>query len=893
REMLLNFQSIVERMSTDCKGKAWVACTAQQSLDELAGNISDLDVKDEFGKILGRFDTRISLESTDAAYITQRRVLEKNSRGIDVLQKMFKEKRDAIEMQFKTNHDLFRGFEGEDDFYLSYPFVPYQFRLISHVFDAFQNLNYVIREVKDNERSVLGITHYTARENATRELGYFMPFDAFYNHQFSSNMQNRGRKAIEPAMSLSFVKRDPFAQRVVKALFMVSNLSDPIRQTFPANIDNLALLMMDRLDQNKLDLQHKIKDVLDHLLDESVIREEKGSYFFFKEDEIEVTNEINNTVVNSEDRLQEFFDLISPMFNVNQKVRMQNTDFSVGYNVDDKQFIRGNHAGITFVVFETRDADQIRLANPDNRLLACINEWLGKEEALRKDFTRYLKTVKYLKSHSDGAMGQRMETLNNFRTRNNRLKDKIKANFQKHLPVTRYVSGQSIIDASDISGSTPAERHRNAVEKHLSRIFRHMKLADSYAATNQELRDKLKGPQQKSFDNTLSQAEEMVENEILNLGNEATVADLVNKFSQPPFGWKDVAVIDILTCLNFKRKRSLEFKNNSLSPLEFADKAFSNAERGSCVVRSLSGPGQEEINQAIKDFREIFNENIREDTDFEKVIAAMKQKMDSFKGNFASLENDYYGKFPPGIHMHTVNDKLRNIVEIRNPEIFFSTLKKEVPELKLCYETAKTMEGWLDRSAKEYKQSMDFIRHNASNFHSLENGCEEKARILTDFLEDTVPWENFRPVLKAIEEFKTVLKERMNSLRQETLNKYKAIYDELEKKCEAENLAEDPAYYAPRKEILARIEKQESITELENTLYKADKFYDDAWQKLAEASNRKKAEEGKKVKPTVSFKPVNGRKLELKSEEDVEIFIEEEKKALLKLISENKIVVIN
>jgi hypothetical protein len=327
--------------------------------------------------------------------------------------------------------------------------------------------------------------------------------------------------------------------------------------------------------------------------------------------------------------------------------------------------------------------------------------------------------------------------------------------------------------------------------------------------------------------------------------------------------------------------------------LEFADKAFSNAERGSCVVRSLSGPGQEEINQAIKDFREIFNENIRENTDFEKVIAAMKQKMDSFRVNFSGLENDYYGKFPPGIHMHIVNEQLRKIGEIRNPENFFSTLSKELTDLKLRYETAKTMEGWLDRSAKEYKQSMEFIRHNASNFHSIENGWEEKARILTDFLKDTTPWENFRPVLKAIEEFKAVLNEKVKSLRQETLKKYREIYEGLEKKCGEENLAEDPAYYTPREEILARIEKQESITELENTLYKADKFYDDAWQKLVDASNRKKAEEGKKVKSTVRFKPVNGRKLELKSEADVETFIEEEKKALLKLISENKIVVIN
>jgi len=33
--------------------------------------------------------------------------------------------------------------------------------------------------------------------------------------------------------------------------------------TFPSNVDNLCILMMDTLDQNKLQLQTKIKEVLD------------------------------------------------------------------------------------------------------------------------------------------------------------------------------------------------------------------------------------------------------------------------------------------------------------------------------------------------------------------------------------------------------------------------------------------------------------------------------------------------------------------------------------------------------------------------------------------------------------------------------------------------------
>ena len=45
--------------------------------------------KDQFGKILGRFDTKISLQSQDAAYITKKRILDKNSNGIGELKSFY------------------------------------------------------------------------------------------------------------------------------------------------------------------------------------------------------------------------------------------------------------------------------------------------------------------------------------------------------------------------------------------------------------------------------------------------------------------------------------------------------------------------------------------------------------------------------------------------------------------------------------------------------------------------------------------------------------------------------------------------------------------------------------------------------------------------------------
>ena len=197
----------------------------------------------------------------------------------------------------------------------------------------------VIKEVKDNERSVLGITHFTAKEHAEEEVGGFMPFDAFYNKQFHTNLTNRGAKAIQNALELPYVKNNEFAERVVKVLFMISNLLENQRQTFPSNIENLAVLLMNKIDQNKMQLQKDIDTVLSKLVEESIIREEKGSFFFFNEDEMDVQNLIKNQTIILEDRLTCFDEFFRPLVKIGAKVSFGQNDFKLAYAIERKDFL--------------------------------------------------------------------------------------------------------------------------------------------------------------------------------------------------------------------------------------------------------------------------------------------------------------------------------------------------------------------------------------------------------------------------------------------------------------------------------------------------------------------------------------------------------------------------
>ncbi|MFO8070103.1 MAG: hypothetical protein R6U02_09060, partial [Alkalibacterium sp.] len=503
--------------------------------ENLTQGVGSDDIKDEFGKILGRFDpeyNRISLESTDAAYITQKRVLEKNASGAVELSKLYRSNQDAIELQFKLNHDLYKGYETEEDFILAYPFVPYQFRLISNVFESFQNRGYVIKEVKDNERSILGITHYTAKVYASeKEVGQFVPFDAFFNNQFTSNLQHAGSRAIDPALSLDYVKNNEFAARIVKTLFLVSNLSDKVQQTFPPNVDNLVILIMKKVDENRLELQQKVGEVLDNLIKESIIREEDGNYYFFNEDEIDVTNEIKNTVPGFDKKLEELGKLVLPSLNASKKFSFRNNDFSISLFVDEKNFFRGSDAEVRLNLFDNKKPAEIALGNRNDTLVFCLNTWYNSDNEFKRDFDRYIKTVDYLIRNSDYATGQRRETLDNFRTRNNTLKDQLEKKLKEEFLSCDMVSGASVIDASRITGSIPREKYNRALDLHFSHIYKHIELSESYVNTASALRQKLSADSsQTSFDTTPTEAEGLINDFISSSGNEITVSGDAAKY---------------------------------------------------------------------------------------------------------------------------------------------------------------------------------------------------------------------------------------------------------------------------------------------------------------------------------------------------------------------------
>jgi len=830
KDVLLNLQTIVEEVSTQLKAKVWVALTAQQTLEEVVDRFDNSNKSDEFGKILGRFDTRISLESNDASFITRKRVLDKNAAGTKVLNDLYRTKQDFIQHQFKLSHDLYKGYQDAEDFILSYPFVPYQFRLIADVFSAFQQMNYVITEVKNNERSVIGITHYTTKQHAGEGVGLFMGFDYFFNELFRNNLTHIGRRIIDRALSLTYVKSNPFAQRVVNTLFMISNLEDSVLMTFPPNIDNLTVLLMTELDQNKAALQKQIKEVIERLIEESIIREENGKFYFYSEDEIQVTNMIKSTKPTLDDRLSIVDDLLRPVLRVESKYSLDQNDVRIGYSIDDKEFFRNGDIKVNIMLIDQQSVEDKSVNAISNDLYICMNEWYNRDEAFKKDLMWYTQSIVYFKNNSAAATGEREKTLQITKQRNDTLKGKISFKLIEKFSEARFISQQQIFDPSAITGSFPKDRFSNMLRFHLDRVYRFMKLAAPYARTAAELRSRVANAIQSDM-GELPGAEAKLEEVIASNGNECSIDDLVRHFSKIPFGWKDVAIIDMVIMLNARKLRDLEYKTTPrFAPKDFVEKAITTSERSSCWVKAVGSLDAALVASATKAYGEIFKKTTTSlSSDGFKLNDQLQVSFTEIANEYKALQDTYYHIYPFGEVFKQLNDIIHSWIAIRDPQRLFRELTDSEVLAKELRDKAEKIRQFINASLPKYDEIKSFITTNEQNIKYLDALDQAKASEVHAFFLKPEPASEFRVVVKQYEEIKKALNDLVQTLKKEATEKYTELF-KLLKETASNNDVEYSDY--KRDGTLRNLASISNIPQLQFEISNVDTFKSDEIERI-------------------------------------------------------------
>lgn len=338
-KLMLNLQTVTEDLGTACQGRVWVVVTSQQDIDAIA---KDMGLRsNDFSKIQGRFDTRLSLSSANVDEVIKKRILAKKPTPQQALTLLYEQKTTIIKNLIVFNDEAEKKlYAGDKDFADVYPFVPYQFNLLASVLTSIRTHGASGKHLSEGERSMIALFKESAMKLMNKEMGAIIPFNVFYDalHQFLDH-SHKGViiRAQDNACINPDSEEDCFNVNVLKTLFMIKYVDQ-----IAANIDNITSLMIDNIDIDRINLKKKVEEALKVLVRQMLIQKNGDIYVFLTDEEQEINREIEGQNVEMAEVLSKVSELIFEDLFSDKKYRYP--AFSGRYNfafnqvVDDRPY---------------------------------------------------------------------------------------------------------------------------------------------------------------------------------------------------------------------------------------------------------------------------------------------------------------------------------------------------------------------------------------------------------------------------------------------------------------------------------------------------------------------------------------------------------------------------
>ena len=900
--LLLQLQEIVTRLHETCEDKVWVGCTAQQDLTEILSACNISSTTEDYGKIMGRFEVKVSLEGTQPEYITQKRILEKNGVGMSELDKLYTVKRTAIDTQFQLPTG-YEAFASKDKFVDFYPFVPYQFRLIKQVFQAFRDRGYVEKEVKGNERSVIKVTHATARDHMNDNIGDFIPFDAFYNATFKGSLMASGQRAISNANAIiAQYPRDPeFGRRVVDVLFMICNLKDDEKLAFPATVDNITTLLMKDVDAQKVTLKNDVQKVLDFLKQNNVIRiltEEESHntaevWAFYTEDESEVARQIVGIPVDNNTLAEQLRDIFQSYTSPANRETHHTARLSVGGTVMGKNFLANNaDIQIEFVVqADGQSAAQYALKNPDNRLCFLMAEQFEENQNLRDDLFEYCKVQKFLRDNS-ASTEERKRTMEEFRRRAAELfRKKIEQQFHKIFDECTIVSGQAIVN--DIATKGEA-RYKEAMRRHLERIYIYAHCADVAPNSADILKQKiLRNINPGEYDMIpLSEAEQQVEQYLKRQFREVPLSDVVSYFQKAPYGWSEPATIYFCNELVRRHLREFAYNGQAVDRKLIANNILSD--RSSFSIKEASAIPQQDVNDFLAAWKYIFNDtSVLSGLDTIELAKQCQSKLDSLYVRMTNVFGNI-AQYPFAETLKELMPTVNEWKEIRDNAAFFKKVVADKEQSKVLMDKWKQILQFHDDQLDKYKGYIEFVQKSQYDFPELPQDSQAAVDSLREILTESWPIDKMPAYKKLTQEVKFKIGERVKELKQQIAANYDETINTLNKVASEVKAVGYVANVKAKESAMA----PDSIMALKPNL-DTQQFYESEFKRIMSLVPQpsKPDNPGDPTPPSptpkthlVSLKTTTTK--QLKSEQDIDEYLNDLRKQLMKHIENGEYVMV-
>lgn len=561
-QLMLNLQTVVEDLGTKCGGKCWVIVTSQEGLDEFTkvkGN--------DFSKIQGRFNTRLSLSSGNVDEVIKKRILGKTEGATSHLKALYEQKESIIKNLLTfTDAAEMKLYKDSEDFSDVYPFIPYQFNLLQSAFNGVREHGASGKSLSKGERSLLGAYQQVAIDYMNDDSNVLIPFSAFYK-TIETFLDSSIRTVIIHAEKNS--RLNEFDIEVLKLLFLIKYVKE-----IKSNIENLSTLLVSNIDDSKKDIKDKVDASLKRLIRETLVQKNGDDFIFLTNDEQDVNKEIKNMAVDSGEVTQKVGEIIfddvygESKFNYSKKYM-----FTFNKLVDDRG--RGpqtNEIGVKVIttnyelVGGTSQSDLKQLSVRENNIIVNIS----KDVSYLDEIENVLKIDAYLRLKGGTKDTTAIEDIKAKKSgeRQDRLK-RAKFLIEEALRTSEiYVNG-SLLDIKEKNG---VDKINEGLRALIDSKYNKLNYIKDFKDSTKDLFDIMdaKLNQMSLIDNTQNKlAVDEINNHIQTSTTrnlQVTVKSVLSKFSKPPFGWKEIDIQAIVVELFKKQDVKVILNGEVLAP---------------------------------------------------------------------------------------------------------------------------------------------------------------------------------------------------------------------------------------------------------------------------------------------------------------------------------------
>ena len=650
-DLLINLQSLVEKIGSECGGKIWVVCTGQEAIDEIIKAREN-----EFSRIQARFKTRLSLTSSSADEVIQKRILKKKPEVEPALEQVYNQNDSVLRNLFSFTDAMLdiKGYTGPQDFTRNFPFVPYQFIIMQKVFAEIRKHGNSGKHLSGGERSMLSGFQEAAQKIQDKDEYALAPFYLFYDtvHTF---LDSSIRRVIERCQKAAD-NGDGIEQQdvdVLKLLYLIRYVDD-----IPANLDNIVILMADDIRLDKITMREKVRGSLDRLLSQNYIGRTGDTYNFLTDEEQDIQRDIyKNTQVDTSAIVERIGQMIFADIYTTKKYRHGKYDFPFDQMVDTTSIgavTGGMRLRIMTVATDTVEKSELRLMTESkNQAIVVLSETPYYES-----LERAMKVRKYVKQRNVAQLPKSVQDIiRNHQDEATKYESSAEEDLKKAIIGAEfYVDGEHI----EIKGGDAKSKLDQALEYLVTHVYSELGLITKNADTDADVLAVLQGEHlngvmaglEENHDAAVKMEEYLEMQDAKKLPT--SMADVQSRYQAIPYGWKEIDIAVVAAMLIYDQKVTIKYGGETIQPgnSKLPDMLRKKSEIGKTSISKRQVITATKM-RAVKDLLREYFDVMDVPDDEDGLVRYIVEKFEEQKAHYEELNKRYDGHKYPDHHLVT------------------------------------------------------------------------------------------------------------------------------------------------------------------------------------------------------------------------------------------------